>query len=560
MFGSRKPSRGAQRRAGRRSAAARSRVAPLRREQPPGSLVRWEARSPTESYPAYRRDAAYGDRPERERPLRYAHPPEGQGSALAHRSMQDARGQHDADSRFNLRRLVADPPGRRRDERSARRSRRDIDLVPMQPRSNSARLSPVRPGTGAIARSSRGGTLQPMPGRSRSAQHPAVQLAPVPRRRPRRRPQKPPSGWVYATRLLILGVGVGAIAGTILSIWNPKGLAPTAASSADEVSADLAQANPTADLMNRLTASTMAVQLGQPLVSAATPLQSLLSQAPDLNAGIFLVDLDTSHFVDVNGATAVAAASTIKIPILVAFLQDVDAGKIRLDEQLTMQQAEVAVGSGDFQDLPVGTQFSALETATKMITISDNTATNMIMTRLGGAEDLNQRFRAWGMTSTVIRNPLADLEGTNTTSARDLSVLLAAVHQGDLLSLRSRDRLFDIMRGTVSSSMLPAGISPEAQIAHKTGTISGMVGDAGIVDLPNGKRYAITVLVERPAGDGRGQELVRQVSSMVYDFFDQPNSPMLVPARELPATEALAPSAPVLESEVRVPEGRSPDM
>ncbi|MBW4656424.1 MAG: class A beta-lactamase-related serine hydrolase [Kaiparowitsia implicata GSE-PSE-MK54-09C] len=399
-----------------------------------------------------------------------------------------------------------------------------------------------------------------MPGRSRSAQHPAVQLAPVPRRRPRRRPQKPPSGWVYATRLLILGVGVGAIAGTILSIWNPKGLAPTAASSADEVSADLAQANPTADLMNRLTASTMAVQLGQPLVSAATPLQSLLSQAPDLNAGIFLVDLDTSHFVDVNGATAVAAASTIKIPILVAFLQDVDAGKIRLDEQLTMQQAEVAVGSGDFQDLPVGTQFSALETATKMITISDNTATNMIMTRLGGAEDLNQRFRAWGMTSTVIRNPLADLEGTNTTSARDLSVLLAAVHQGDLLSLRSRDRLFDIMRGTVSSSMLPAGISPEAQIAHKTGTISGMVGDAGIVDLPNGKRYAITVLVERPAGDGRGQELVRQVSSMVYDFFDQPNSPMLVPARELPATEALAPSAPVLESEVRVPEGRSPDM
>ena len=75
-----------------------------------------------------------------------------------------------------------------------------------------------------------------------------------------------------------------------------------------------------------------------------------------------------------------------------------------------------------FQD--PGKQFTALETATKMITISDNTATNMLIERLGGAEALNQRFREWGLTQTAIRNVLPDLEGTNTTSAKDLAYLL----------------------------------------------------------------------------------------------------------------------------------------
>ena len=60
-----------------------------------------------------------------------------------------------------------------------------------------------------------------------------------------------------------------------------------------------------------------------------------------------MVDLDTGNYVDVNGSTSFPAASTIKVPILLAFFQDVDAGKIRLDEMLTMQQDMVAGGSGD---------------------------------------------------------------------------------------------------------------------------------------------------------------------------------------------------------------------
>jgi beta-lactamase class A len=264
------------------------------------------------------------------------------------------------------------------------------------------------------------------------------------------------------------------------------------------------------------------LKVSQELTPLATTIRGLTAQYPGLTLGMFLIDLDNGHYIDLNSGSTFAAASMIKVPILVAFLQDVDAGKIRLDEMLTMQQGDVASESGDMQYQPVGTQYTALETAFKMITISDNTATNMLIARLGGAEQLNQRFRAWGLTNTMIRNPLPDVKGTNTTTPKELSGLLAMVTQGDLLSLRSRDRLLDIMRSTVTNSLLPAGLPPEVIIAHKTGNINAVIGDTGMVDMPSGKRYIISVIVQRSTDDGRAQELIRQISHEVYQSLSQP--------------------------------------
>ena len=101
----------------------------------------------------------------------------------------------------------------------------------------------------------------------------------------------------------------------------------------------------------------------------------------------------------------------------------------------------VAEGSGNMQYEEPGTKFSALETADKMMTTSDNTATNMIIERLGGMKQLNQRFSKMGLRATMLRNPLPDLTGTNTTTPEDLGNLLAKIDAGDLISLRSRDRL-----------------------------------------------------------------------------------------------------------------------
>lgn len=252
------------------------------------------------------------------------------------------------------------------------------------------------------------------------------------------------------------------------------------------------------------------------LASLTTKINALTATEPNIKMAVFLVNVDNGSYVNIQGAKAIAAASMIKIPILVAFLQDVDAGKAKLDEQLVISKDVIVGEAGGLQYQPIGTKISALETLTLMIVISDNTATNMILKRLGGIEVANQRFSSWDLTSTVIRNPLPDLTGTNTTSPQDLVNLLSMVEQGKLLSPRSRDRLMDIMRRTKTNTLLPQGIPADALIAHKTGDIQSVVGDAGIIDMPSGKRYIISAIAKRPSNDQRANELIRKISRTVY--------------------------------------------
>ncbi|MBW4580074.1 MAG: class A beta-lactamase-related serine hydrolase [Tildeniella nuda ZEHNDER 1965/U140] len=348
--------------------------------------------------------------------------------------------------------------------------------------------------------------------------------------------------------MLILSVGVGVLAGTMLSMLDPAsrlsaGASQQATKKTDAVeAAQVSPATVTAQSAPLVDASAVQLpQMGQELTTLKADLQTLALQMPQLTPGIFLFDLDSSAYLDLNGGASFAAASTIKVPILIAFFQDVDAGKIRLDEPLTIRKELVGGGSGEMQGLPVGTQFTALETVTKMITISDNTATNMVIARLGGMAALDQRFRSWGLVSTAVNSLLPDLSGTNTTSPRDLSLLMTRISQGELVSMRSRDRLLDIMRRTVNRSQLPQGLGKGATIAHKTGDIGGLIGDVGLIDMPNGKRYALTVLVKRSHNDDRAYDLVEKASRTVYRYLNRaqaaprrPTSSPLLPGDQSP--------------------------
>jgi beta-lactamase class A len=156
-----------------------------------------------------------------------------------------------------------------------------------------------------------------------------------------------------------------------------------------------------------------------------------------------------------------------------------------------------------------------------MITISDNTATNMIIDRLGGIAKVNQHFRSWGLKDTVLRNWLGDFSGTNTTSSKDMVRLLALVIDNKLVSSSNREQALDILRRTVTRTLLPAGIGSGADIAHKTGDIGFLIGDAGLIKMPNGKRYLAGIYVKRPYNDVRGRDFIRQVSSLVYKYLNQ---------------------------------------
>jgi len=327
---------------------------------------------------------------------------------------------------------------------------------------------------------------------------------------------------VYATRLLILGVGIAVICGTLLSVVNGVTRASTVAA---EEETTAGQKNP-ADSASAAPAAAEVLQLNQELGALKTQVQVLATENPTLTAGIFLVDLDTGSYLNFNGDTAFASASTIKVPILVAFFQAVEDGKVQLDQMLTLKPEHIVGGSGEMQDDAPGKKYSALEVAKKMIVVSDNTATNMMIELLGGADVLNQLFANWGLRATVIRNNLPDLEGTNTTSPQDLINIIAQIDRGSLVSVKSRDRILQIMRQTKNDSLLPRGLGEGSVIAHKTGNINTMLADAGMVDLPNGKRYLVAVMVKHPPETEKpAQTLIREISRMSYRYLNGDATP-----------------------------------
>ncbi|MGK7930941.1 MAG: serine hydrolase [Microcystaceae cyanobacterium] len=326
----------------------------------------------------------------------------------------------------------------------------------------------------------------------------------------------------YLLRLAVVGVGLGAIAGAMLPFIDPinwfKSLnLPIAASETPENSPPKTKEKGLLSVFSDNKSES--IEPTKELSALNTKLTTIAANYPNLKPQAFFMDLDNGNYVNFNGDTPISAASTIKIPILVAFFQDVDAGKVLLDEMLVADQAVIAGGSGDMQYQEPGKKYTALVTATKMNVISDNTATNMLIRRLGGKEALNERFKQWGMTETVINNPLPDLEGTNTTSPKDLALLMAKISQGELVSLKSRDRLLGIMEKTRTRTLLPQGIEKDAIIAHKTGDIGSVLGDAGVIDIPIGKRYVGAVLTKRPHNDMAGRKIIQDISRTAYQHF-----------------------------------------
>ena len=321
-------------------------------------------------------------------------------------------------------------------------------------------------------------------------------------------------------RLTIIAVGISTIVGTVVtvttSIQHDVALKNTAPSTTQTVSQTQLH-----NLENRFSL----VAVGREIIPLKKQLQTLTQKYPQLEVGILIADIEDKSYVNIRGTNSFSSASTIKLPILVAFFQDVDAGKIELDEPLTITEENISGGSGHLQYQPVGKKISAITAATDTIVISDNTATNMIIKRLGGANALNQRFTDWGLNATKIRNPLPDLEGTNTTSPEDLSNLLLKIDRGQLVSEDSSDRIVQIMQQTQRNHLLPQGIGKDATIAHKTGDILSVLGDTGIIGMPNNKRYIASVLVKRANNDPQAELLIREISRTVYKYFEQPKSP-----------------------------------
>ena len=382
---------------------------------------------------------------------------------------------------------------------------------------------------------------------------------------PRKRKSSREPNWVttsvlYALRVGILGAGLAVIAGTALTVFAPTRFLSSQASTFKGQEKSTAQKTAAvgikpqeaiAKFVSTLTpqdsqsasSPSNQIQLTEELIPLKQKLANLDKKQTKIETQAFFIDLDNGKYVNLAGDMPISAASLIKIPIASAFFQDVDAGKIKLNEKLPMGKDVIASGSGDMQYQQGQKSFTALETVTKMIAISDNTATNMLIKRMGGKAVLDQRFQAWGLTHTQIHNLLPDLEGTNMTSSKDLATVLLKVNQGELISLKSRDRLLGIMQETKTRTLLPPGLESGAIISHKTGDIGTVLGDAGIIDMPSGKRYIQAIIAKRPYNDIAARILIQDMSRATYQHLKATEPMPATKPPSVPTKVAASPSS-----------------
>ena len=247
-------------------------------------------------------------------------------------------------------------------------------------------------------------------------------------------------------------------------------------------------------------------------------LLSLQQKYPMIHSSIYVWDYSDGNYVNIGADEVFSAASIIKLPVLVALFKNIENGQTSIYDEMVLTDVFRAEGSGGLQYKAENSKYSIDTLARVMITNSDNSATNMLMAKIGGMPAVNRQIKDWGLASTHVNNWLPDLEGTNYITARDMARLLFNLDNPKFLSMTSREKIFAYMSKVRNDRLIPAGLGKGADFLHKTGDIGKMLGDAGIVVAPNGKKYIVVILANRPYNSVKGKDFIVEASDVIYKY------------------------------------------
>lgn len=248
-------------------------------------------------------------------------------------------------------------------------------------------------------------------------------------------------------------------------------------------------------------------------------LLNLMELYPTVKPAIYVWDYETQNYIDINASKIYATASIIKIPVLIDVFKSIEAGQISLDDKMKLTEYYRTEGSGSLQFKARNSEYTIDELARRMITESDNSATNMLMSKIGSMTDVNQAIRDWGLKNTEVKTWLPDLSGTNHTTAKEMGTMLYNIDENsNFLSDTSRSKIFDYMGHVHNNRLIQAGLGAGATFLHKTGDIGSMLGDAGIVTTANGKKYIVVILANRPHNAIEGKDFIVHASEIIYNY------------------------------------------
>ena len=231
-----------------------------------------------------------------------------------------------------------------------------------------------------------------------------------------------------------------------------------------------------------------------------------------------VLDLNTGYRAGVNAARSMPAASTIKLPVMVEVFEQLEGGRFDLNRRVTLERADKDCGSGDLCGASEGQSFAVSELLAKMIDISDNTATNMLI-RLVGRRNINRQMADLGLTKThLARDVRTDgwsIRQALRTSPADLVTLLSLIARGEMVDEWSSNEMIALLEADRYNTLLPAPLPDNVAIAHKTGSLFDTLNDAGIVYAGTAP-YVIAVMTTALPSQTMGRAFIHKISRLAY--------------------------------------------
>lgn len=237
------------------------------------------------------------------------------------------------------------------------------------------------------------------------------------------------------------------------------------------------------------------------------------------------VNLDSGEQVMFAPDEVFAAASVIKVPVLAALFAARDEGRLRLEDEATLERADIVGGSGVLQEMHPGLVVTLQDLANLMIVVSDNTATNMLIDRIG-LPYIEDFLAASGLSQTRLQRRLFDLEARakgrdNLITAREIAHVYAMLHRGEFPPLRAEScrACLDILRRQQHTEKLPLLLPKTAKVASKPGGLDDVSHDSGLVIPEGGPPYAIAMLTADFAVRAQADQAIAKTSKLIYDYF-----------------------------------------
>jgi beta-lactamase class A len=269
-----------------------------------------------------------------------------------------------------------------------------------------------------------------------------------------------------------------------------------------------------------------------PIDSLRASIGRRVAEVKDAVVGVAFRDLETGDTLFLNADDSFHAASTMKVPVMIELFRRVDSHALRLDQGILLTNKFGSIVDGSPYSLDpgsdsdssaytlTGTRVPVRDLIERMITRSSNLATNALI-ELVTASSANATAHALGATHIRVLRGVEDDKAfranlNNTTTARDLAVLLDAIETGKAASRSSCDAMREVLMRQEFNEEIPAGLPPGVKVAHKTGWITGVRHDAAIVYPPGRKPYVLVVLTRDIPDDKVARRLIADISRLLY--------------------------------------------